>query len=314
VKLGVVLGAGGVVGLAYHAGVLRALEEEGGVRLASADLVVGTSAGAAIAAYLRSGWSTADFWNEAVDSGTEQRDGWRGILAPNFASPVEFVQRGLGSAYVLSRSVLRVPTPEVPGVLRRVFPGGLFAMAEGSERLDAELPAAWPAAPLWLCAVDIHSGRRVVLGREDEVRIDLPRAVEASCAIPGIFPPVRVGDHVLVDGGAHSTTNLDLAGRAGCDLIIGVAPLAYDPAGPPGPLIQLARRRPARALAQEAGAARRRGAQVLLLRPSAAEVRAHGVNLMRGAGLDRTARDAYEATARTIATDRFRRALSDLAA
>jgi NTE family protein len=303
-----------VVGLAYHAGVLRALEEEGGVQLASADLIVGTSAGAAIAAYLRCGWSTADFWNEALASGAEERDGWGSILAPNFASPVELVQRGVGSAYVMSRSVLRIPIPAVPAVLRRVFPGGLFAMAEGRSRLEAELPAAWPSDPLWLCAVDIHSGRRVVLGRDDDVQIDLPRAVQASCAIPGIFPPVRVGDRVLVDGGAHSTTNLDLAVRAGCDLIIGVAPLAYDTAGPPGPLIQLARRVPARALAQEAGEGRRRGAQVLLLRPSAAEVRAHGINLMRGAGLDRTARDAYESTARTIASDRFRRALAALAA
>jgi NTE family protein len=314
VKLGLVLGAGGVVGLAYHAGVLHALEEEGGIRLASADLIVGTSAGAAIAAYLRSGWSTADFWNEAQAGEGEERNGWGDILAPNFASPLELVQRGVGSAYVLGRSVLRIPVPAVPAVLRRAFPGGLFAMAEGRDRLEAELPATWPREPLWLCAVDIGSGRRVVLGRDAETRIDLPRAVQASCAIPGIFPPVRVGDHVLVDGGAHSTTNLDLAANAGCDLIICVAPMAYDPGGSPGPVIQLARRVPARALAQEAGAARRRGAEVLLLRPTAAEVRAHGINLMRGGGLDRTARDAYESTARSLATDRFRRALAALAA
>ncbi|HEX6475910.1 MAG TPA: patatin-like phospholipase family protein [Acidimicrobiales bacterium] len=313
-KLGLVLGAGGVVGLAYHSGVLHALEEEGGIRLASADLIVGTSAGAAIAAYLRSGWSTADFWNEALAGRGEDRDGWGDILAPNFDTPLELVQRGVGSAYVLGRSMLRIPVPPVPAVLRRVFPGGLFAMAEGRERLEAELPAAWPSKPLWLCAVDIGSGRRVVLGRDDDPHVDLPRAVQASCAIPGVFPPVRVGDHVLVDGGAHSTTNLDLAASAGCDLIIGVAPLAYDPAGSPGPVMQLARRVPARALAQEAGAARRKGAEVLLLRPTAAEVRAHGINLMRGAGLDRTARDAYEATARSLATDRFRRALAALAA
>jgi NTE family protein len=314
VKLGLVLGAGGVVGLAYHAGVLHALEEEGGIPLASADLIVGTSAGAAIAAYLRSGWSTADFWKEALAGDGEGRDGWGDILAPNFGSPLELVQRGVGSAYVLGRSVLRIPVPAMPAVLGRAFPGGLFAMAESRDRLEAELPATWPKEALWLCAVDIGSGRRVVLGRDDETRIDLPRAVQASCAIPGIFPPVRVGDHVLVDGGAHSTTNLDLAAKAGCDLIIGVAPMAYDPAGSPGPVIQLARRVPARALAQEAGLARRQGAQVLLLRPTAAEVRAHGINLMRGAGLDRTARDAYESTARSLATERFRRALAGLAA
>ncbi len=308
-----VLGAGGVVGLAYHAGALRALEEEGGIRLASADLIVGTSAGAAIAAYLRSGWSTADFWEEALVSGAEG-DGSRDVMALNFASPLELARRGVGSAYVLGRSMLRIPVPPVPAVLRRVFPGGLFAMAAGRDRLQAELPATWPAKPLWLCAVDIGSGRRVVLGRDQETPIDLPRAVQAACAIPGIFPPVRVGDRVLVDGGAHSTTNLDLAAKAGCELIIGVAPLAYDPARPPWPGMQLARRVPTRALAQEAGAARRRGAEVLLVRPSAAEVRAHGVNLMRGTGLDRTARDAYESTARILATDRFRRALADVAA
>jgi NTE family protein len=312
VKFGVVLGAGGVVGLAYHAGVLHALEEEGGIKLASADLVVGTSAGAAIAAYLRSGWSTTDFWDEALANEDEQH-GWRNILSPNFASPLELLQRGVGSAYVMSRSVLRVPLPGMPGFLRRAFPGGLFALAEGRDRLEAELPVAWPSRPLWLVAVDIGSGRRVVIGRGPEPSMDLARAVQASCAIPGIFPPVRVDHQVLVDGGAHSTTNLDLAARAGCELIIGVAPMAYDPSTAPGPLVQLARRVPSRTLAQEAAFARRQGATVLLLRPSAAEVRAHGVNLMRGDGLDRTARDAYESTARSLATDRFRRALDRLA-
>lgn len=310
-KLGLVLGAGGVVGLAYHAGVLHALEEEGGIKLASADLVVGTSAGAAIAAYLRSGWSTADLWDEALATGDDEQ-GWRQILAANFSSPLELVQRGVGSAYVMSRSVLRVPLPGAPAFLRRAFPGGLFALGEGRERLEAELPATWPSRPLWLCAVDIVSGRRVVIGRGPEPNIGLARAVQASCAIPGIFPPVRVDHQVLVDGGAHSTTNLDLAVSAGCELIIGVAPMAYDPSSAPGRLVQLARRVPARTLSQESAFARRQGSAVLLLRPSAAEVRAHGVNLMRGEGLDRTARDAYESTARSLASERFRRALDRL--
>src|SRR5438045_9591837 len=70
-KVGVVLGGGGMVGLAYHAGVLRALEEVGGFRPADADLIVGTSAGSVVGAYLRSGWTTEDFWQLAM--GTHPR-------------------------------------------------------------------------------------------------------------------------------------------------------------------------------------------------------------------------------------------------
>src|SRR4051794_14882773 len=55
-SVGLVLGAGGMVGLAYNAGALHALHELGGVDVAGADLIVGTSAGSVVAAYLRSGW------------------------------------------------------------------------------------------------------------------------------------------------------------------------------------------------------------------------------------------------------------------
>jgi predicted acylesterase/phospholipase RssA len=65
--LGLVLGAGGTVGLAYHAGVLRALEHAGVVP-DDADLIVGTSAGSVAGAYMRSGWSTEELWQIALGS------------------------------------------------------------------------------------------------------------------------------------------------------------------------------------------------------------------------------------------------------
>ena len=65
-SIGIVYGAGGTVGMAYHAGVTRALEQVGGIRPAEADLLVGTSAGSVIASYLRSGWTGEDFWAFAM--------------------------------------------------------------------------------------------------------------------------------------------------------------------------------------------------------------------------------------------------------
>ncbi|HZN15219.1 MAG TPA: patatin-like phospholipase family protein [Acidimicrobiales bacterium] len=311
-KIGLVLGAGGTVGMAYHAGVLRALEVEAGFVPNRADVIIGTSAGSVIGAYLRTGWTTEDFWALASDLSGGRAETPE-ILSPRFTSPVDAVRRGVGSAFVLGRSILPWPL-QVPEVLRRVFPGGLFTMAEGRRRFADELPDAWPDLPLWLCTVDIVSGRRIVLGRERAPKMPLPRAVLASCAIPGVYEPIRVGKRVLVDGGARSTTNLDLAAKAECDVIIGVAPMAFDTGVPPGPLGQLVRRLPARQLSGEVAAARRKHAEVLLLRPSAAELRVHGLNFMRPTGLQAVAQAAYDATAETLRTDRFRSILADLPA
>ena len=324
--LGLVLGAGGTVGLAYHAGVLRALEREAGIVPDDADLIVGTSAGSVAAAYLRSGWSTEELWQ--VANGThpsldglsaEERDAReRGILSPAFTDPLTLARRLVGSAYVAGRSFVRVPAPflKVPDALQRAFPGGVFEMAEGRRRFAEELPVGWPDKPLWLCCVDLGTGRRVVLGKPGRAPLaSLQAAVSASCAIPGLYPPVRVGSRTFVDGGIHSTTNLDLAAKAGCSLIIGTAPMAYDTGGSlPAPWTQLLRRIPARMLVDEMDDARCAGAEVLLIRPSAGELRIHGANLMRRGGWDLVARAAYESASRQLATDRFRGVLRERAA
>lgn len=325
-KTGLVLGGGGMVGMAYHAGVLRALEQEAGFCPADADLVVGTSAGSVVGAYLRSGWSTEDFWQLALGTHPTkpgiggQVDGkpvGSELMTATWRTPFDLSRRALGSAYVLGRSLspFRLPMAvPVPAVLARLFPGGLFEMTEGRRRFEEELPEEWPAAALWLTTVDISTGRRVVLGRTGAPACSLRKAVMASAAIPGFYRPVKVGRRVLVDGGAHSSSNLDLAVRARCSLIIGVVPMAFDTALAPAALMQLVRRWPARSLAAEVALAKRRGVEVLLLRPTAEEVGLHGLNLMRPDGLDRIARAAYDATARTVATDRFHAVLADLPA
>src|SRR5688500_17649462 len=106
-KTGLVLGAGGVVGMAYHAGVLHALEQEAGFAADAADLIVGTSAGSVVGAYVRAGWSTDDFWHLALGDhpeleaigGGDPIEARRQILTPAFRSPFDLARRAVGSAY-----------------------------------------------------------------------------------------------------------------------------------------------------------------------------------------------------------------------
>lgn len=312
-KLGLVLGAGGMVGMSYHAGVLHALATEGGLDPASADLVVGTSAGSVAGALIRSGWSTADLYALAreehplvaeIDELERERRRQAMLVRVGGRSP----RRAIGSAYVAARSVVRTPVPRVPGFIAKQFPAGMFDNSEAAERISEVLPTAWPADPLWLVAVDVRNGRRVVLGRREIP--SLHDGVLASCAIPGVYKPVKIGSRVLVDGGAHSSTHLDLAADAGCDLIVGIAPMAYDPAMAPDAVGQLVRRMPTRALAREARLARSRGASVLLVRPGAQELALHGRDMLRPKDPAKIAQVAYDCTARLLASPRFQRVLA----
>lgn len=291
-RLALVLGAGGLVGVAHHVGVLAALEDEIGFRHEEAEVLIGTSAGSAVAAYLGSGWSTRQLRAMAP----ELHRAAPGALA---GGPMEVVRRGIGSAYVLARATVRVPSvlslPPV-GFLRRAFPAGLFTMGEGNSILERDLPRSWPRRQLWLAAYDLVSRSRIVLGRSGSPYVALSVAVRASCAIPGLYAPVRVGDTVLVDGGAWSLTNVDLVALAGCDTAICVAPMAYDLARPPGRRDRLVREVAARMLARSTDRLRRLGINVLTISPGPVEVAVQGINLMRASGLDDVGDAAYEQT------------------
>ncbi len=294
-----------MVGIAYHAGVLRALEEVGGLRPADADLIVGTSAGSMVGAMVRSGISTEDLFlastgeHEVLTVEQPDANPW----AAAWESPTDAMRRVLGSLYVLQRAAVRLPMPHLPAAARRAFPGGFFTIADAEETLSAFMPTAWPGRPLWLVSVDVRTGRRVVLGRRNPPRTDLHTAVKASCAIPAFFTPQRVGRHTLVDGGVHSTTNLDLATKVDPDAIIAVVPMGFDPDAPPPLLERFVRGYANRTLAREVAQARRGGASVLLLRPSEADLAAFGgLNMMRREGNDHVTHVAYDSAARQLST------------
>lgn len=309
-KLALVLGAGGLVGIAHHIGAVCALTDELGFDHSQAELLVGTSAGSAVAAYLRIGWSPKQLLERVPDLG-------RAGPQPIDGGAVGLLRHGVGSAYVLARATVRVPSvlslAPMPW-LRRAFPAGVLTMSEGASILDEELPRSWPSGQVWLATYDLVARRRVVLGRPGEPYVALPAAVRASCAIPGVYAPVRAGGSVLVDGGVWSLTNLDLVSVAGCDAVICLPPMSYDPDRPPEGRDRIMREVPTRGLFRAMERLRRQGIKVVTLAPGPREVAEQGLNLMRSTGLEVVAEVAYHETLRQLRAMRDKGHLDHLAA
>ena len=282
--------------MGYHAGALKALEESG-ADPADADLVVGTSAGAVIGAYLRSGWTASDFHDyahgkhpNAEKSLDDEQAQVRDLFTPMWKDNSERVRRAIGSMFAAasSRGIWGKAGGGTPGSRwRRAFPSGMYSTETTRQRLRDDLATKWPERDLYLCAADLYTGERVAFGKQSAPSAELPDAVLASTAIPGVFPPVKIGGRYYVDGGVKSATSLDLATEEGCDAIICVAPLGYrrdeglsrtDMAlFPPIALRALF----ARALKREVLAARAQDVSVLVIRPWLTELKAHGTNSMR---------------------------------
>ena len=192
--------------------------------------------------------------------------------------------------------------------LDRALPPGLYD-AGGFERLGD----AWPEQPLWLVTIDRATRRRVVLRRiEDARRAPLHRCVAASCAVPGVFVPQRIGGRTLLDGGVHSTTNLDLAARAPSRIVIALAPLAYDP-GFPIVRARAAMRGALNAqLLRERRAVARAGGRTLLLRPSGDDLAVRrGGHLFSTGSMPVIAERAYETTREILRRPSARALLQD---
>ena len=293
-KLGLVLGGGGLIGMGYHAGALKALDEFG-IDPTAADLMVGTSAGSIMASYMRTGWTPTDFVDyahgrhpnaERDERGT--RDEVRRLFEPMWKDNAERVRRLIGSGFaaVASRGYWGRIGGRIPGArLRRAFPAGMYSTDETRERLSNDLPEEWPDGLTYICATDLYSGKLVPFGREGSPEATLPDAALASTAIPGFFPPVSINGRRYVDGGVTSATSLNLAAQDGCKAIICIAPLGYKRDDTPrsmklyGPMF--VRSMFARTLRKEVLEARNKGIDIFVIRPWVSELAAHGTNSMR---------------------------------
>lgn len=202
----VVLGGGGVTGVAWEIGMIHGLAERG-VDLPAADLFVGTSAGSVVAAQITSGVPLADLYAHELSDTTGDRKAAisRGVVL-RFAVSALIPGDGRRGRAWLGRAALRAGT--VPEAERRAAIGGRV-------RSDA-----WPATRLRVPAVEARTGEVAVF--DNDSGVSLIDAVAASCAVPLVWPPMTVGGKRYVDGGVRSIANVDLA--AGCGRVVVLAP------------------------------------------------------------------------------------------
>ena len=308
-RVGLVLGGGGVAGMAFHAGALLALHHDLGWDARNAEVIVGTSAGSIVGALLRAGVAPEDLAAWATDA-TSTQHGRR------FRALMRHADR--------LAPVARVPSPTLPGwnALRTLahptrVPAALISMlphglADQSPRLAIidRLLDQWPTEPLWISAVRVGDGRLTWFGRAQRTGADAgPRmhtgvdhdvesvrpadAVMASCAIPVLARPVRIGRHRYVDGGVHSPTNADGLAGHDLDLVIVLSPMGHawgDTSKSP------ARRIAQRRLQREVRTLRASGVEVQVVGPDAATIKSMGWNMLDRDNSASVMRDAFFGT------------------
>lgn len=214
------LGGGGLVGHAWHLGILAGLADATGWDGRSASLIVGTSAGAVAGAELRAGLHPVELLRPGVGAAPVTVP--RPILHPRTRRPAALATAGRAVA-------ARAPAGLVLACLLprgRRDPG---LISDAVARLFPP-PGRWPVG-LWVCTVRLADGRRVVFGDDDPsapAEADLATVVAASCAMGGFFRPVAIDGVDYVDGGSRSVTNADLAAGAGADLVVVSSPMSLD--------------------------------------------------------------------------------------
>jgi NTE family protein len=292
-KVGLVLGAGGVQGGAWLTGGLDALAEETGWDPAAADCIVGTSAGAMMGSLLAAGvppWFMVAFSRGERFEGVRDASG-RPAAEADRAGGAEFrlhralPRPGPGSWPLLARTLTRPSRHTPAAAISAWLPRGPISTDPLTEQVRRVVPSGWAPHPgLWIVACDYATGRRVPFGRPGSPGAELADAVAASCAIPGFYRPVEIGGRLYVDGGVYSTSNLDLLRNEDLDLVICLNPTSsLHPIRILNPLAAgrlVFQRASGRRLGSEAKKLRAAGAEVVLIQPTSEDLEAMGPNLM----------------------------------
>jgi NTE family protein len=233
-RIGLALAGGGPVGAVYEIGALRALEEViEGLDCTAFDVYVGVSAGSLVAGFLANGVSPAQLVR--VLDGRDDDDP---LLPSIFFKPAygEWVKRGLRLPFLAIDAVLALlerPDPfRAMSRLTGAIPTALFdnapirrALAEAFARNGRTDDFRKLGGRLIVVATDLAAGEPIRFGDPGLDDVPISRAIQASTALPGLYPPVHVGDRCCVDGVLLRTVHASVAFDAGADLVLCVNPI-----------------------------------------------------------------------------------------
>ncbi len=306
-RIGLVLGGGGMVGQAYHAGVLAALEHDLGWDPRTADVVVGTSAGALTGTFVRFGVPAHDLSAWAVEAPLSV-DSEATLARLSDQRRPEFPDIGarhllsgwrLPSRQAVGRLLLR-PWGFRPGALAStMMPAGRVDLLDYVDALDS-VSSQSTGHPLWVCATKRDDGERVVFGRDSILGASLTEAVAASCAIPGYFAPVDIAAVEYVDGGMSSPTNADVLADEDLDVVVVVSPMSASDGEASG-VDRFMRRWAHRRLDREVRILRKRGSAVVPIEPGPQAREVMGLNMMDNDRTDSVVQEAFIDTGRYTA-------------
>ncbi|MBP6708159.1 MAG: patatin-like phospholipase family protein [Candidatus Accumulibacter sp.] len=236
-KMGLALAGGGPVGGIYEVGAMAALAEAlDGVDFTGCDIYVGVSSGAFIAAAVANGLGPARLAQMLVEDDTDEVFDAEMLLRPAFG---EYLRRALTVPMLFWSSLRQYLSDPWHLRLLEAFQGLSHAIPAGvfnSSGIDQLLRRLFSTGGrtndfrqlqhrLFIVATDLDTGESVAFGSEGHDEVPISVAVQASAALPGLFPPVRIGERYFVDGALIKTLHASVALHAGAELLICINPL-----------------------------------------------------------------------------------------
>jgi len=240
--LGIALAGGGPLGAIYEIGALVALEKAlKGLTLTDLDVYVGVSSGAFLAAGLANGIAPSEMHAMFIlDRSHHDPFEPEILLRPAFG---EYAQRLMRMPELIQAATLAyfgaLPTGGLVdwfmrltrGLPNGLFDNGAFAAYYARRFSEPGRTNDFRKLPhkLFIVATDLDSGKSVPFGAPGLDHVPISEAIKASAALPGLYPPARIGDRDYVDGALKKTLHASVALREGAKLVICVNPLVpYD--------------------------------------------------------------------------------------
>lgn len=216
-----ILGSGGILGLAWHAATLKRLQYERQWNPEDDHLRIGTSAGSLVAMALGAGLSL-DVILDAVSGKEIEHNGGK-FTIPDL--PTEAAIKGEKSdKWYILRTLSRLHIPYLGIILSSLVPEGEVSLKDFIDFVDGITGKEWPETRTWITTTELSDGKRHVFSASSAVSPGF--AVASSCSVPAMYKPLSTEVHNFVDGGVISSLHLDLALDLGVKKITALAPIS----------------------------------------------------------------------------------------